>query len=330
MKAAHPIIVIGSSAGGWETLPVLLENLPEDLAASVFIVQHLSSENMGAGFVKHLAERSVLPCAFAVNKEPIVPGRVYLAPPDHHILLTEDSIRTSKGPRENGFRPSVDTLFRSAAMHFTTGVIGVILSGMRDDGVEGLVSISRTGGITIVQDPNNAPYPDMPQAALKHLDVDYVVSTNDMGLVIAGLVYHPSKKQVAIPKDISDEATIAQRVLTSLDFVEQAGDGSGFTCPSCGGVLWDIDHGEFHSFRCHAGHAFGMETLFQFKVKEVEETLWASLRLLEEQKRMLNKFPITSLDTSSISRRIAESQRYIDLLRTILLKEENGNGQHEK
>jgi two-component system chemotaxis response regulator CheB len=320
----HPIIVIGSSAGGWETLPVLLQNLPQDLPASVFIVQHLSSESMGSGLLSHLAAYSVLPCAFAVNHEPIIQGRVYLAPPDEHLLLTKGHIRTSKGPRENGFRPSVDTLFRSAAANFGNGVIGVILSGMRDDGVQGLVCIHRTNGLTVVQDPRNAPFPELPQAALADIEPDYTVNSHDMGLVLGALVYHPAKDAVEVPKDVYDEATIAERVLTSLDFIEEAAHATGFSCPACGGVLWDVNHGgEYHSFRCHAGHAFGMETLFAFKSRELEEALWASLRLLEEQKRMLRKFPLTTIESTSIDNRIKESQRYIDLLRSILLNENN-------
>jgi two-component system chemotaxis response regulator CheB len=321
-QVTHPIVVIGSSAGGWETLPVLLANLPADLPASVFIVQHLSGDSLGTGFLNHLSPKSVLPCGFAVNNEPIKTGRVYLAPPDHHVLLTPGNIHTSRGPRENGFRPSVDTLFRSAANHYANAVIGVVLTGMGDDGTEGLATIARTGGITVVQDPNDAPYASMPQAALTQMDVDYKVKTVDLGLVIASLVYHPNKPKVNIPKDVADEANIAEKVLTSLDFVENAGKPSGFSCPACGGVLWDIDHHNgVHSFRCHAGHAFSFETLFQLKTREVEEALWASLRLMEEQKRMLSRFPLVSIDMGSVSRRLEENQRYIDQLRGILLSE---------
>jgi two-component system, chemotaxis family, protein-glutamate methylesterase/glutaminase len=316
----HPIIVVGASAGGWDSLPVLLENLPDNLPASIFIVQHLSGETLGTGFLNHLSQRSVLPCGFAVDNEPIHRGRVYLAPPDHHMLLVPGHIRTSKGPRENGFRPSVDTLFRSAANHYSNQVIGIILSGMGDDGTEGLATIARTGGVTVVQDPNDASYPGMPQAALKQMEVDYKVIAVDLGLVITNLVYHPPKPAVDVPKDVADEANIAEKVLTSLDHVEDVGTASGFSCPSCGGVLWDVDHRNgVHSFRCHAGHAFSFETLFQLKSREVEEALWAGLRLMEEQKRMLSRFPLTSIASNSISKRLVENQRYIDQLRSILL-----------
>ncbi|WP_165305006.1 chemotaxis protein CheB [Pedobacter sp. SYP-B3415] len=318
----HPYIAIGSSAGGWETLPLVLENLPEDFPASIFVVQHLSGESIGAGFLNHLSRTSVLPCAFAVDNEPVKPGRVYLAPPDHHMLKGGGRLRVTKGPRENGFRPSLDTLFRSIAYNFPGQSIGVILSGMGDDGTEGLATIGRTGGITMVQDPQDAPFPDMPQAAIEQMEIDYKVKGVDMGLVLANLVYRETKGYAGLPEDVAQEAAIAERVLTSIDAIEEIGIASPFTCPDCGGVLHDIDHQNgVHSFRCHAGHAFSAKTLFKLKSKEAEEALWASLRLLEEQKRMLRRFPSAITETSSVSRRLAENDRYITLLKDILLSD---------
>ncbi|WP_207434881.1 chemotaxis protein CheB [Sabulibacter ruber] len=334
--APHHIIVIGSSAGGWDALPMILENLPADLPASVFVVQHLSSVSMGNGFRTHLAGRSLLPCDFGVDNEPIKPGRVYLAPPDHHLLLTQDRIRITHGPRENGFRPAVDTLFRSAAAYFNANVIGIILSGMRDDGVEGLSAISRSGGVTMVQDPATAPFPDMPQAAINQIEVDYVVPVIEMGLVLSGLVSQPRQQKKEVPLDVLNEATIAERVLTSINSVERTAELTEFTCPSCGGVLWDVNHGnQVHSYRCHAGHAFSPDSLFQFKTTEIEETLWASLRLLEEQKRMLEKFSshnslLGREQEASLEKRLEENQRYIDRLRSLLLAGKFGNGNGTK
>lgn len=236
------------------------------------------------------------------------------------MLLTEDRVRISKGPRENGLRPSVDTLFRSAAFHYKNKVVGIILSGMGDDGVEGLATISRTGGITVIQDPETAMYPDMAKAALQQMEVDYTVRMMEMGLVLANLIYHEQKPEVEVPKDVSNEANIAEKVLTSIDDIEEIGKSSGFSCPSCGGVLWDVDHQNgVHSFRCHAGHAFSFDTLFKLKSREVEEAMWASLRLMEEQKRMLKRFPLTSVENTSVARRIEENERYIDILRSLLL-----------
>ncbi|WP_345949457.1 chemotaxis protein CheB [Mucilaginibacter sp. PAMB04274] len=323
-EVTHPIIVIGSSAGGWEALPIVLENFPEYLAASVFVVQHFPSDTMGTAFLNHLSAHSVLPCAFAVDNEPIRPSRVYVAPPDFHLLLTKDRVRITKGPRENSFRPAIDTMFRSAAAHHHSGVIGVILTGVRDDGVEGMAAIARSGGITMVQDPANAPYPDMPQAAIKHIDVNYITRTVEMGLVLSGLIYQPAKSKEAISEDILKEAAIAERVLTSLDIVEQGAKGTGFTCPMCGGVLWDIDHGITHSYRCAAGHAFTWENLCQLKATEVEEAMWTSLRLMEEQKRMLLKFPLLPRESNSIQRRVKELEQYVQTLRAMLLKSGDG------
>jgi two-component system chemotaxis response regulator CheB len=203
---------------------------------------------------------------------------------------------------------------------------------MRDDGVEGLSAIRRSGGFTVVQDPANAPYPGMPQAVLAHMPVDYKVNTLEMGLVLSDLVFRPAHPGAVIPQDVLNEANIAERVLTSINSVEEIAEHTPYTCPSCGGVLFDVNHNnEMHSYRCHAGHAFSPDSLFHFKSAEVEEALWASLRFLEEQKRMLQKLPINrtqlGLDKpTTINKRIAENQRYIDQLRAMLLGNENGNG----
>ncbi|TSD66428.1 chemotaxis protein CheB [Inquilinus sp. KBS0705] len=317
----HHIIVIGSSAGGWETLPPILENIPENLPAAIFIVQHFPSDTMGTAFLNHLSKTSILPCAFAIDREPIHPGRVYLAPPDHHLMINKDFVLITKGPRENSFRPSIDTLFRSAAAYHGSAVIGVLLSGLRDDGVEGLSTVSRSGGITVVQDPYNAPFPDMPQNALNRMPIDYTARTIEMGLILSGLVYQPSKSQDGIPEDVLNEAFLAERVLTALDAVEErANGGTGYTCPACGGVLWDVKHtDQVHSYRCHAGHAYTADTLLHLKSQEVEETMWAALRMMEEQKRMLQRFPRLPGEHSSVERRLGENQKYIDMLRNILL-----------
>lgn len=320
-EVTHHIIVIGSSAGGWETLPPILENLPEDTPAAIFIVQHFPSDSMGTAFLSHLSKTSVLPCAFAVDRESIQPGRVYIAPPDYHLMIKKNLMMITKGPRENSFRPSIDTLFRSAAAYYGTAVIGVLLSGLRDDGVEGLSTISRSGGITVVQEPANAPYPDMPQNALNRMEIDYVARTIEMGLILSGLVYHPAKTQTEIPDDILNEAFLAERILTTIDAVEERSDGgTGYTCPSCGGVLWDMKHtDEVHSYRCHAGHAYTADNLLYLKSQEVEETMWAALRMMEEQKRMLKRFPVLPGKRSSVEMRLEENQRYIDTLRYMLL-----------
>jgi two-component system chemotaxis response regulator CheB len=321
-EVTRPIIVIGSSAGGWETLPTILQNVPENMPASIFVVQHLSSDSIGTAFLNHLSQTSILPCSYAIDGEPIMPGRVYLAPPDRHLIITPEMIRVTKGPRENSFRPSIDTLFRSAAAHFGPAAIGVILTGMRDDGIQGLNSIGRSGGITMVQSPENAPFPEMPQTALALMEIDYTIRTVEMGLVLSGLIYQPVKSNQATPEDVLNEAFLAERVLTSIDDTEQrAQGGTGFTCPDCGGVLWDIAHTDkVHSFRCHTGHTFTPDTLLSLKSKEVEETMWAALRMMEEQKRMLERFPRLPGESTSVTRRLDENQRYINNLRAMLLQ----------
>jgi two-component system, chemotaxis family, protein-glutamate methylesterase/glutaminase len=320
-EPTHPIIVIGGSAGSLDTLVLLLKELPATLPAAVFITLHMSGQPGSPGILSRLSKVAALPVDYAMDHAPIKSGHIYIAPADHHLLLNPDGMRLSKGPRENRFRPSIDPLFRSAAHHFTNRVIGVILSGMLDDGIEGLAAISRTNGIAVVQHPDDAMYPGMPKAAISRVKVDHIEPARNLGAVVAGLVFHPLKPSVPIPEDVLQEAMISERILTSLNFLEGIGKPTGYSCPSCGGVLWDVAHTpSVHSFRCHAGHVFGSETLYNEKGQQAEEAMWAALRLMEEQKRMLEQFSLHAVPAETVTARLAETQQYIDTIRSLLVQ----------
>jgi two-component system chemotaxis response regulator CheB len=162
------IIVIGTSAGGMETLIELFSRLPKKLAASIFVVCHISPYSSGV-LPKVISRAGSLPAAHPTDREPIKPGQVYVAPPDHHLLIEDSVVRVTQGPKENRFRPAVDPLFRSAAYAYGPRVIGVILTGSLDDGTAGLWAVKERGGLAVVQDPDEALFDSMPLSALNNV-----------------------------------------------------------------------------------------------------------------------------------------------------------------
>src|SRR5581483_11485754 len=186
----HDIIVIGTSAGGLEALDALVSQLPEDLPAAIFIVQHMAPQNSGAALIRRLGRHKAFHCTLASNGQRFQPGRIYIGPPDHHLLIKKDHVLVTKGARENRYRPGIDPLFRSAAATHGSGVIAVLLTGVLDDGTAGLIAVKKCGGITIVQDPKEAAYPEMPQSALNNMHVDHCAPISE----IADLLEKYAKK----------------------------------------------------------------------------------------------------------------------------------------
>ncbi len=290
--SGHDIIVIGTSAGGMEALCNLLEQLPENLPAAVFIVQHLSADSSSEYLVNRMAKYTPLRVKVADNNEVFHRGTVYMVPPDRHLLLTQKRILIARGPRENQFRPAVDPMFRSAAAYHGGRVIGVILTGMMNDGTVGLEAVKRSGGLTVVQDPDDAEHPDMPRNAMRNVSVDYVVPLREMGALLYSLSQQPAGDGVLIPEDIRNEAQIVERVMTNgvmsnISKMDELGPRSNFSCPECGGALWELKQGQVSRFRCHSGHAYNEESLLNNMNTSLEETLWVSMRILEERRTML-------------------------------------------
>jgi len=321
----HDIIVMGASAGGPEALARLLSQLPSELPASVFIVNHIAPETPASVLLNRLEKASSLPCGFPQNGDTIVRGRVYVAPPNHHLLIKDDQVLVTRGPHENHSRPAIDPLFRSAAVSYDSRVIGVLLSGLLDDGTAGLVAIKRCGGLVVVQDPQEAEFPEMPQSALRHVSSDYCVPVAQMGKLLESLVILPANGAVSIPPDLRLEAEIAQRALSNINKVEEIGERVPYSCPDCNGALWEIKHDNLHRFRCQVGHSFSAEVMFRHHSQAVEETLWVALRLLEERRHMLarlaeqeSKQGRTYLSNSH-EERAQEAQVHIDRIREILL-----------
>jgi two-component system chemotaxis response regulator CheB len=314
LSNGRTIVVIGTSAGGLEALDALIGQLPTDLRASIFIVQHMSPENNGGALLHRLSRHKGFGCKLAKDGESFRPGRIYIAPPDNHLLVKKDKVLVTKGARENRSRPGIDPLFRSAAVSHTSRVIGVLLTGMHDDGTAGLIAIKKCGGITVVQDPKDAAYPGMPQSALDNLKVDYGVPISEMGRLLETLTQERPGKSKPIPKDVKSEAEIAERVLSDVAEVNSLGKHVPYNCPNCGGVLWEMDSPDVSRYRCHTGHSFTVPTLLESQSEKIEETLWISLRMFEERKNLLN-----STDNAFAAQRAKETQIHIDRIRAILL-----------
>jgi two-component system chemotaxis response regulator CheB len=285
LAARRDIIVIGASAGGVEALCRLLAELPASLDAAVFIVMHTTPH--GPSVLAHIFDRACpLKVTQAIDNEPIVPGRVYVAPPDLHMTLGRGRVRLARGPMENHTRPAIDPLFRSAALQCGTRVIGVILTGFLDDGAAGLVAVKARGGLAVVQDPDDAREPSMPRSALEHVEADHVVPLRGMGELLARLVGEtvPQTAPHAAPETLEIETRIATAESTAGEqiSVEKLGPPSPFSCPECHGVLYEVRNGQPMRFRCRVGHAYTAKSLITDQSTALEAALWMALRALEE------------------------------------------------
>jgi two-component system chemotaxis response regulator CheB len=192
--AERDIIVVGASAGGVEALRELVHSLPDRLDASIFVTIHFPSSGKSV-LPRILARAGHLPVRHPSGNEAILPGQIYVAPPNSHLLLRPRGIRLVRGPREHGHRPAIDPMFRSAALAFGPRVVGVVLTGNLDDGTSGLAAIRRRGGLTLVQDPDDALFPSMPRSAIDHVQVDQIVPIRGMWPVLEALIKTPIEKR---------------------------------------------------------------------------------------------------------------------------------------
>jgi two-component system chemotaxis response regulator CheB len=233
---------------------------------------------------KILSHSGPLRAQHAINGEAIEHGRIYIAPPDYHLLVDRDRVRVVRGPRENRARPAADPLFRSAAHAYGTRVVGVVLSGALDDGTAGLAAIKRRGGVTVAQDPEEAPYQGMPRSAMENVALDHCLPVAGIAPLLARLAFIPAKDDAAypVPDILKVETRISRLEESEMEDVEKIGDLSAFTCPECRGALWELRAGDLLRFRCHVGHAFSAESLMAEQSEGLENALWAALRSLEE------------------------------------------------
>ncbi|MBC8122801.1 MAG: chemotaxis protein CheB [Gemmatimonadaceae bacterium] len=293
------IIVIGASAGGVEALSQLIGSLPADLPAALFVVLHVPTHGKSA-MPKILNRSGPLLASHPKDGEAIVHGHVYVAPPDYHLLVKHDHIALVRGPRENSHRPAIDPLFRSAARAYGRRVVGVVLSGLLDDGTAGLLTIKEHGGTALVQDPDDALFTGMPRSAIENVKVDSVLSLSGLASELVRLAYEPVEEIDSV-SDLKFETDIVQ-VDLSLPNSKRPGTLSGFGCPDCGGTLWEINDGQMLRFRCRTGHAYSVDSLLAEQSDALEEALWTALRALEEN--------------AALARRLAERARARNYTRT--------------
>jgi two-component system, chemotaxis family, protein-glutamate methylesterase/glutaminase len=319
-STGRDIIAMGTSAGGLEALDAIVGQLPPDIPASIFIVQHLAPDGSGGPLLDRLGRHKSFRCKLATHGERFEPGRIYIAPSDHHLLVKKTTLLVTKGARENRNRPGIDPLFRSAAVNHGRHVIGVVLTGMLDDGAAGLSAIKKCGGVTIVQDPREAAYPGMPESALANLKVDHCVRLAEMGPLLDKLTREPAGNGKPIPEDVKTEATIAERVLSDVSAVNGLGHLVPYNCPNCGGVLWNMKESAPKRFRCHTGHSFTAAALLTSQTEKIEETLWIALRMFEERHNLLNTMAgKSSSRRTSTAARAREAKVHIERIRAILL-----------
>lgn len=288
------IVVIGASAGGVEALIRLAQDLPPDFPAPIAVVLHVPPDSPSM-LAEILRRKGRLPAKTAEAGEHFQPGTIYVAQPDHHLLVRRNGALTmhvARGPRENRHRPSVDPLFRSAALMGRENAIGVILSGTLDDGTAGLIAIKQCGGIAIVQDPADALYPGMPQSAIENVEVDHVVPLAEIGTLLGQLVRQPRPERTVAapaPPNLRLEINLAELEHDSLHADERPGRPSPYSCPDCGGVLWEIEDGEYVRFRCRVGHAYSPESMLGAQDDRLEEALWSAVKTLEESARLSHR-----------------------------------------
>jgi two-component system chemotaxis response regulator CheB len=317
------IVVIGGSAGSIEAVTEVVRGLPSDFPAAVFVVVHFPG-SVSSTLPRILSRAGSLIAAHARDGEPIEPGRIYVAPPDYHLLLSDGHTRLTKGPKENGHRPALDPLFRTAAHSFGARVIGVVLSGNLNDGTAGLLSIKQREGIAIVQSLGTALYQGMPRSAIDHVAVDHVLSPSEIPLLLSELVLEPVSHLKVVPMSPDPPAEQQADEFALADRHKQPGIPSTMSCPECHGTLWEVKDEDLVRFRCRVGHAYSDEALLVHQSEQLEAALWTALRALEEHSALARRLAARansrghSHSASSFTEQAVDAEHHASVIRTVL------------
>jgi two-component system chemotaxis response regulator CheB len=315
------IVVIGGSAGAAQGVANLLSALPGEVPAVIFLVLHIQPTGE-EWLVQRFSARTFFGVISPTDEEPFRERHVYVARPDHHLIVKARTVRISRGPRENMWRPAIDVLFRSAAVAHGARVIGVLMSGELDDGTAGLQAIKKCGGKTVIQDPQDALYPGMPRTAAANVEIDHCVPLPDLPSLLTRLVNEPADDPVAIPASLRKESLIAEGTETSVVVPQTQDAPTPLSCPECNGPLWRTDAEGVH-FSCRVGHAYHMNSLVQGSTDELDRTLWAAIRLFEQRANIARMMADQERARGNERRagtfieRAAEAQRHAQKLREL-------------
>lgn len=321
------IIVIGASAGGLDAVLELFKELPQGIAASIFLVIHVAPSTPSM-LPAILSRRTKFKATHPKHGEEFHPGNIYVAPPDYHMLIKGNQVLLDHGPRENRHRPSIDPLFRSAAMHHGARVIGIILTGSLDDGTAGLKAVKSCGGVAVVQHPEDAQWPSMPESALRSVDVDHCVPISKMAGLLQELIGMPVPKQPpgVDCEQIAAETVVKHKITTLDDMQAEFGPPNGFACPECSGPIWEISQGKHKHFRCLVGHQFSPQSFLEEETNALERALWVAVKALEERVVLLSRLAERSdsigqhLSSEQFRSRARESEENAETVRRILQK----------
>ncbi|WP_051053596.1 chemotaxis protein CheB [Mycolicibacterium chubuense] len=318
---------MGGSAGGVEALTKAAAGLPEDLPYAVLMTLHLPAH--GPSVLAQIIDRAgPLPAVSAEDGAPLRAGHIYTAVPGRHLLVRDHHIALSEGPTENGHRPAINALFRSAAVAFGPRAIGVLLSGVLDDGVLGLVAIRSRGGTTLCQEPADALFPTMPSNALRAGVVDQCAAASDIGRLLGKLAERDQAVRSSAPDpymELENRIAMSERFAVDMD-TEKLGPPSGFTCPDCSGSLQALGD---DNYRCHIGHAWTAEALLSARDHEVQNALWIAVRSLDEKSRLAHRLrgqATSAAMRERFSTMASETEHALAVLRERLDLIENGSG----
>jgi two-component system, chemotaxis family, protein-glutamate methylesterase/glutaminase len=313
------LVVIGASAGGVEALTSLVKRLPGDMPAALAVVLHIAPG--GPSVLPDILDRAgPLSVVAAHDGARLEEGRVYVAIPDHHLVIEDGAIRLERGPRENGHRPAVDPLFRTAAEAYGDRVTAVVLSGARDDGTLGALAVRAAGGRVLAQDPGEALYPGMPASVIKHVGADAVARLTSLADLIAeGRRPFPEAPAVNAGNGGATGPSIEGHRHTPGE-----PDASGFSCPECGGALYADRARGIERFTCHVGHAYSAQSLVDEHTRGLESALWSAIRRLDERAALLRRLAAgVSPETSStfhdqLEARATEAAEHADAIRGLV------------
>lgn len=318
--ANRDIVAIGTSAGGFEALLFLAKGFPQNFPASILVTIHLPLQ-FRSSLDEMLTRAGPLPATFAKEGDFKKKGHIYIAPPGRHLIADGEQLWLGTGPRENNARPAIDPMLRSVAVCCGSRAVGVILTGTLGDGASGLWAINQTGGMTVVQDPKDAAFPEMPQTALKRMQPDHITQLRDMPGLLHSLVHRPASAAIAASDNLRYEVEIARSGRASMNGMDWFGARSVLTCPDCGGIMWELKDGDMSRYRCHIGHAYTEETIVTGVDERLKRAMATALRALEERAALVSKLRDEAGErgrfelANSWSMRVREFEREADVIR---------------